>query len=482
MILKPKITSSVAATKFKRTKIVAAIGPPTDSYEMVESLIQKGVNGITMNFSHQTYDAAKRQTKWIRKASAHLSKPVAIVQDLAGPKIRLGDFEGFIGVETGQQIRLGFETDYEKTGIIPVQYDLSKKVARGHTMYIYDGKVRTTVQSVKAGVIYAKVENSGVLLKRKGINLPDTDFGGDVITDKDKADIAFGSTQDFDYVAMSFVQTAEDLKAMRRLMKNLGYDAKLMVKVETKAAIENIEAIVEEADAVMIARGDLAYEVSPEAVPTLQRKIISLCRRHGKISIVATQMLSTMTENPEPTRAEVSDVATATILQADALALRDETANGKYPLESVQMMKRIINYTERNSPVRKVHFIDEQDTSGSPIQQAIAKAVITLAKQIKAVAIVAETRSGGTALAIASLRPSRPILVVTSSQRVAQQLAIMYGSKTFVRKDSKVQTVKLTSWLQKNKVLNPKDVIVSASGQYPGRIGTTDTIKVRILE
>lgn len=470
------------ALKFKRTKIVAAIGPPTDSYDMVYALIDAGVNAITMNFSHQTYDAAIRQTKWIRKASKELGKPVAIVQDLAGPKIRLGDFEGFIGVETGQQIRLGFETNYEKTGIIPVQYDLAKKVQRGHTMFIYDGKVRATVTSVKSGVIYANIENSGVLLKRKGINLPDTDFGGDVITEKDKADLAFGSTQDFDYVAMSFVQTAQDLKSMRVLMKNLGYDAHVMVKVETKAAIENIDTIVEEADAVMIARGDLAYEVSPEAVPTLQRKIIALCRQYGKLSVVATQMLASMTENPEPTRAEVSDVATATILQADGMALRDETANGKYPVEAVKMMKRIINYTERNSPVRKVYFTDDEMLSGNLTQQSIAKAVITLAKQIKATAIVAETRSGGTARAIASQRPDRPIIVVTSSSRVAQQLAMMYGAKTFVRKDEKMQASKLTSWLRKHEVLAAGDVIVTASGQYPGRVGTTDTIKVRVLE
>jgi pyruvate kinase len=348
-------------------------------------------------------------------------------------------------------------------------------------MYIYDGKVRTTVQSVKAGTIYAQVENSGVLLKRKGINLPDTDFGGDVITAKDRADLAFGSEQDFDYVAMSFVQTADDLRAMRKLMQNLGYDAKLMVKVETKAAIDNIDEIVQEADAVMIARGDLAYEVSPEAVPTLQRKIISLCRQYGKLSVVATQMLSSMTENPDPTRAEVSDVATATILQADALALRDETANGKYPLESVAMMKRIILHTEVNSPVKKVYFTDDENMSGNPVQLAIAKAVITLARQVGATAIVAETRGGGTALAIASERPSRPMIVVTSSQRVAQQLAILYGAKTFVRRDGKMQATKLTDWLVRHKVLAENDIIVTASGKYPGKVGTTDTIKVRIL-
>lgn len=469
-------------SQFKRTKIVAAIGPPTDSYEMVYAMIERGVNGITMNFSHQTYEAAKRQIKWIRKASSELSKPVAIVQDLAGPKIRLGDFEGFIGVEAGQHIRLGYNADYEESGIIPVQYDLSKKVARGHTMYIYDGKVRTTVQSVKDGVIYAQVENDGVLLKRKGINLPDTDFGGDVITEKDKADLAFGSQQDFDYVAMSFVQTAGDLRAMRLQMKNLGYDAKLMVKVETRAAIDNIEEIVMEADAVMIARGDLAYEVSPEAVPTLQRRIMQLCRQNGKICVVATKMLSSMTENPDPTRAEVSDVATATLLQADALALRDETANGKYPLEAISMMKRIITYSEANSAIKKVYFSDEDHPVGNPVQISIAKAIITLAKQVRATAIVAETKSGGTAIAIASERPARPLVVVTSAHRVAQQLAILYGSKTFVRRDSKYQATRLTDWLKKNKVLSKGDMVVTASGRYPGRVGTTDTIKVRTLD
>jgi pyruvate kinase len=280
---------------------------------------------------------------------------------------------------------------------------------------------------------------------------------------------------------MSFIQRADDARAMKLLMKNHGFDARLIAKVETKAAIENIEEIIHEVDGVMIARGDLAYEVSPEAVPVLQRKIIALCRLSGKLSIVATQMLGSMTENPEPTRAEVSDVATATILQADALALRDETANGKYPIEAVKMMKRIINYTERNSPIKKVYFTDDELRTGSHFQQAIAKAIITLSAQVNAAAIVAETRSGGTALAIASQRPARPMIVVTSSTRVAQQLAILYGAKTFIRRDEKFQGSKLTTWLLKNKVLNTDDVVVMASGAYPGKVGTTDTIKVRVL-
>lgn len=473
---------NISLKNTKRAKIYASIGPSTNSYEMVLEMIKQGVNAFNMNFSHGDYAERTEQTKWIRKASSVCGKPVAIIQDLQGPKIRLGDFEGFIGVESGQQIRLSIHANYEETGIIPIQYDLSTKVKRGDTMYLYDGKVRATVTSVTDKIIHARVENNGVLLQRKGINLPDTDFGGDVITEKDRADVIFGSSQDFDYVAMSFIQTADDAKSMRKLMKMHGYDAKLIAKVETNAAIHNIDAIVDEVDGVMIARGDLAYEVTPEAVPVLQRKIIGLCRQKGKLSIVATQMLASMTENPEPTRAEVSDVATSVILQADALALRDETANGKFPIEAVKMMKRVILYTESNMPVKAIFMEDEPAKSEHTMQGAIASAIITLSDELNANAIVVETKSGQTALEIARRRPARPVIAVTSSERVSQQLSIAYGVKTYVRKDEKLQTQKLTNWLKENKVLKVGDVIITASGKYPGVVGTTDTVKVRVIE
>ncbi len=476
-----KIAPDIPLKNFKRTKIYASIGPATNSYDMVREMVRRGVNAFNMNFSHQNYESAQEQTKWIRKASLELGKPVAIVQDLQGPKIRLGDFEGFIGVEAGQVIRLGFGSDYGQTGVIPVQYDLSKKVKRGETMYLYDGKVRATIESVKDGIISARVENNGVLLQRKGINLPDTDFAGDVITKKDRADLAFGAGLDFDYVLLSFVQTANDVRDFRLIMKNLNYDARLLVKIETKAAMDNIEEIIDESDGLMIARGDLAYEVSPEAVPVLQRRIIGLCQAKGKISIVATQMLGSMTENPEPTRAEVSDVATSVILQADAMALRDETASGKYPIESIRMMKRIIRYTEGHRPAKAV-FLGTPEGEKRTTKEAIAAAVVTLANEVGAQAIVAETKSGATALEIARRRPEHPIIAVTSSARVAQQLAILYGTKSYVRKDEKLQAAKLTSWLRLNNVLKAGDVVVTASGKYPGVIGTTDTIKVRVLD
>lgn len=474
------IIPNVPISKFKRTKIIATVGPSTDSYESILQLIKSGANGIRLNFSHGTYAERERQIKWIRKASKAYGKPVAVIQDLQGPKMRLGDFEGIINIKSGQNLTFKYKADYDRSGIIPTQYDLSHKVKRGEVLYLFDGKVKTTITSVADGVIHTRAENDGFIIKRKGMNLPDTDFGGDIITAKDKEDLAFGSTHDIDYVAQSFVQTSQDLRNMRKLMKNLGMNAKLIVKFETKAAVDNMQEIVEEADVVMVARGDLAVEVPAESVPIIQRQLIGLGMKYAKPTIVATQMLFSMTETPEPTRAEVSDVATAVILGADCVMLSDETANGKYPIEAVGVMKRIILYTQNNMPL-SVNWV-AIDALPMTRQRAISTAVIDLADSVKATAIVAETKSGATALELVALRPKRPVIAVTSDSRVAGQLALVYGTKSYVRPDDRQQAMKLTNWLRRNDVLNKGDMIVSATGEYPGVVGTTDTIKVRILE
>jgi pyruvate kinase len=473
---------NVPVTKLKRTKIIATVGPSTMSYEAILQLIKSGANGLRLNFSHGNHDEKGQQIKWIRKASQAYGKPVAIIQDLQGPKIRLGDFEGIINVQTGQALSFKYGANYEETGLIPIQYDLSKKVKRGEAMYIYDGKVRTTITSVKDGVVHVRAENAGILIKRKGINLPDTDFGGDIITAKDKADITFGSTHDIDYVALSFVQVADDVARLRVMLRNLGSNAKVIAKVETKAAVENLEEIVQESDAIMVARGDLAIETLPESVPIVQRQIIGLGIKYAKPTIVATQMLASMTEAPEPTRAEVSDVATAVIVGADCVMLSDETANGQYPIEAVKVMKRIILYAQNNPPVKAVFTAVASDEPALSRQRAVSRAIIRLAESLDAKAIVAGTKSGATALQIAARRPERSIIAVTSSDRVANQLAIVYGTKSYVRPDSKYATSKLTDWLHTSKVLHKGDMVVMAVGQYPGVVGTTDTIKVRIIE
>ena len=463
---------------FKRTRIVATVGPSTNSYKDIKAMLDAGANGIRLNFSHGSHEERDQQIKWVRKASKECSKPVAIIQDLQGPKIRMGDFDGIINVSKGQSLVFGYKADYEATGVIPTQYDLSKKVKRGEKLYLYDGKIKTVVSSVADNRVHVKAENSGILIKRKGINVPETDFGGDIITAKDKKDIAYGSMADMDYVALSFVQTAHDIKKLRRMLANLGSTAKIIAKIETKLAVDNLEEIIIEADAVMVARGDLAIETSPESVPIIQRKIIEYAMKYAKPSIVATQMLASMNEEPEPTRAEVSDVATAVLLGADAIMLSDETASGKYPVEAVEVMHRVIEYTQTNA-LHRPQLIDMEPEKTK--SRAIAESIIDLKDKMDATTIVAETKSGATALNIAACRPNVPIIAVTSSQKVAQQLALVYGVRSYVRPDDKYQATKLTNWLHKYKVLEKGDVIITASGKYPGVIGTTDTIKIRVL-
>lgn len=474
-----KHSPNIHVSKFKRTKIIATVGPATANYEAILNLIKAGANGIRLNFSHGTYQDFEKIIHWVRKASREYGKPIAIIQDLQGPKVRFGDFDGVCIIQDGQSLQLGYETDYERSGILPVQYDLSKKVKRGERVLMFDGRVRTTVTSVKDGIVHVKAENDGIVIAKKGINLPDTDFAGDVLTQKDIEDLAFGSTQDIDIVAMSFVQSAEDIINLRRKMRNLNYNARVMAKIETKAAISTMESIVEAADMVMIARGDLAPEVSFESVPVYQRQIVDLGIKYCKPTVVATQMMGSMVDQPEPTRAEVSDVASAVLMGADAVMLSEETAVGKYPIQAVESMKRIIQFTHENIPdvPKPTGHVNDQTR-----QAAISTAIIKLADQVRAVAIVAETKSGATALQISSRRPRQPIIVVTSDPKVAHVLAISYGTKTFVRKDSLQQSMRLTEWLRTKRVLSKGDIVVMASGQYPGVVGTTDTIKVRILE
>ncbi|HSX29589.1 MAG TPA: pyruvate kinase [Candidatus Saccharimonadales bacterium] len=463
---------------FKRTKIIATIGPATDNYESVYKLLEAGVNVIRLNFSHGTHEEHAARIPWVRRASAEVGKPVAVIQDLQGPKIRLGDFDGVIPVRAGQELILAYGVDYVEGGAIPIQYDLSKKVKAGERLYIFDGKVRTEVIKVAPGALHVMVKNDGILIKRKGINVPDTDFGGDILSKKDLKDLAFGATQDIDYVAMSFVQGPEDIHRLRKLLKQHGSSAKIIVKFETKAAVETMEEIVQCTDAIMIARGDLAVETSPESVPIVQRELISLGQKYIKPTIVATQMLLSMVDMPEPTRAEVSDVATAVFLGADCVMLSDETAAGKYPVEAVQTMKRVLQYAEQSRLLKTVYPHDREAT----MQNAIASGVISLANSIAAKAIVAETSSGNTALQISARRPEMPIIAVTDVRHTAQQLALVYGVKSYMRPAQPGAAQRLTDWLRENKVFKTGDVVVAVSGRYPGKVGLTDTIKVRVLE
>jgi len=468
---------------FKRTKILATLGPPTNNYESIEALASAGVNGFRLNFSHGSYEERDSQIEWIRQASEKVGKPVAILQDLQGPKIRLGNLNENMNVTKGDVLTLDFAAEHDGM-TLPVQYNLAEKVKVDEPIYIFDGKVRTTVTEIASETaIKVRVENDGVLMSRKGINLPDTNFGGDILTPKDIKDIEYGVTKDIDYVALSFVQSAEDINSLRQLLVSLGSSAQIIAKVETKAAVKDgvLESIVKASDGVMVARGDLAVEAGAEIVPIVQRKIIALCRKYGKLSIVATQMMASMVDAPEPTRAEVSDVATAVILGADTVMLSDETANGSYPLETVAAMKKVILYTQEHVAVSPI--TDIVSGKKSP-REAISQAAVSLAEQLGAEAIVAETKSGATASNIAAHRPNLPIISVTSEARAAQQLALSYANKSFVRPDGEKAGFELAKELREQKFFAGEESIkvVIVSGKQPGLIGGTDTIRVRVIE
>ncbi len=471
---------------FKRTKILATIGPATYSYEIIYDLIKSGVNGCRLNFSHGEYAEKAQAITWIRQASFELKKPVAIVQDLQGPKIRLGMFNDNVpvAVKKGDELILDYlAEDYDGQSTFPVQFNLAEKVKPGEALFIFDGKVKTEVLGKMSDTaIRVRVLNDGEIRARKGLNLPDTDFGGDILTEKDLRDIEFGATQDIDYVALSFVQSAEDIHNLRQILLSHGSRAQIIAKIETKMAIlpENMEEIVKAADGIMVARGDLAVEAGAEVVPAMQDKLMQLTRKHAKLIIVATQMLASMVDNPEPTRAEASDVALAVMQGADAVMLSDETANGHYPLEAVAAMKKIILYTQNNTVLHNYPMETEVDG----YLDSIAQAAVKIADDIDAQAIVVSTETGTTASRVAAVRPNRVILSVTADPKTAQQLALSYANQSYIRKISAEIGYDLAKELKADHRFDEtvgEVRVVVVSGRHPGLVGGTDTIQVRTI-
>lgn len=470
---------------FKRTKILATIGPATNSAEKIEEIIMAGANGCRLNCSHGSNEERDQQIKWIREAAQKKGRSVAILQDLQGPKIRLGMLkDNHLDLEKGDELVLEAREGFEHMGglTVPVQYNLAEKVKVGEPVSLFDGKIKAQVMEIVSGTaIKIKILNDGFIMSKKGLNLPDTDFGGDILTPKDLADVEYGANCDYDYVSLSFVQTAEDILRMKQILLSLGSTAKVIAKIETKKAIEseqNLEEIVEAADGIMVARGDMAVEAGAEVVPMVQRKLIALCRAHAKLCIVATQMLGSMVENPEPTRAEVSDVATAVVQGADVVMLSDETANGKYPLETVQEMKKVILYTQNHSRLAPLY---RPPVGESKVYDAISDAAARLAERINADVIICQTASGTTAATMAAQRPNLPIVSVTPNPRVANQLALTYANSAFVRPYSENfgydLVVELKEAYLKTKNGQKDLVAVIVSGDKD-KIGT-DTIKIR---
>lgn len=411
----------------RRTKIVCTIGPASELAETIEQMIRAGMNVARLNFSHGTQEEHARKIAAIREIAARLGRPVAILQDLAGPKIRIGSFaSGPIRLKPGEIFTLTARDVPGDAREVSVTYrGLPRDVQAGDTLLLADGALEMNVERVQGKDIACRVVVGGELGAHKGINLPARSIHAPILTEKDLSDFAFGLGQGVDYAALSFVRTALDVQIARDFMRQQGREIPLIAKIEKHEALANLDAIMAAVDGVMVARGDLGVEIPLEKVPFFQRQIIAKANRAGKPVITATQMLKSMVAAPRPTRAEVGDVANAVLEGTDAVMLSEETASGNYPVESVRIMDRIAAETEKSLPFAEwTHKFDDEEKNE---QAAVAQAACELAENIRAAALITLTRSGSTARSVARHKPACPVLAFTPDADTCRRLALVWG-------------------------------------------------------
>ncbi|MBD2436905.1 pyruvate kinase [Nostoc sp. FACHB-110] len=469
----------------RRTKIVATIGPATSSPEMLKAIIEAGATTLRLNFSHGTHADHQRNIRLIRQTAFELNQPVAILQDLQGPKIRLGRFEnGSIVLAKGDRFILTNRQVVGTQEISCVTYEyLAEEVPAGAKILLDDGRVEMVVEETKRdkGDLYCRVTVGGKLSNNKGVNFPGVYLSIKAMTDKDREDLMFGLDQGVDWVALSFVRNPQDLIEIKELISSTGKQVPVIAKIEKHEAIEQMEAVLALCDGVMVARGDLGVELPAEDVPILQKRLIATANRLGIPIITATQMLDSMVSNPRPTRAEVSDVANAILDGTDAVMLSNETAVGSYPVEAVATMARIaerIEQEERNSATRQIR------DSRRSIPNAISQAVGQIAENLGAAAIMTLTQTGATARNVSKFRPHTPILAVTPHVNVARQLQLVWGVKPLLvlGLPSTGQTFQAAiNVAQEHKFLFEGDLVVMTAGTLQGVSGSTDLIKVEVV-
>ncbi len=459
----------------RKTKIVITIGPATSSYDMVKSLINKGVNVFRLNFSHGDHEVHKNSIKLIRDASKELGKEVAILQDISGPKVRIGDIDGVLKLNKGDTLILSKEKSDDLYTLDLSYPEIIDMVNIGEEVFFADGTLQTVVIDKDENSLHLKLLNSGELTSRKGVNFPKTKLQISAITAKDEADIAFGAKNDIDIVALSFVQNKKDIIKAKQIMQRNDFDPFIVAKIETGEAIENLEDILNECNGVMVARGDLGAEFGVTKLPRMQKYIISVANRLNKPAITATQMLTSMKDNPFPTRAEVSDIANAVYDGTDAVMLSDETTIGKYPLQAVGVLHDTIKDVERDYP----YFKDYEPKSSS---DAVSKSAVELAKNLNKEAIVPFTTSGSSALTISKYRPKQSIYAVSHSLKTHRVLNLVWGVRPlFVLEPVKNPTKLLYNFIKKivdeKRVSQDKRFIVTI-GSTAGKSGTTNLIRI----
>jgi len=482
----------------RKAKIVCTIGPASDSPELLGHLIESGMDVARLNFSHGSHESHSRAIKALREAAGRRRAPVAIIQDLQGPRIRIGTIpDGGIDVAADQRVRLltvflrsggqsGAQSVAPASAIdIPVTYQyLARDVQPGARILIDDGLVELTVNRITGGAVECTVITGGRITSHKGINLPGTRVSVPTLTDKDREDLRFGVAQGVDYVALSFVRGPEDVVAAKKLIAECGGDVPVIAKIERPEAVQSLGGILDQADGVMIARGDLGAQMGPEAVPVLQKKIITEANRRRRLVITATQMLESMTQNPRPTRAEASDVANAVFDGSDAVMLSAETAIGRYPVEAVCVMDRIIRAAEEGIEPRSERRSDVGHGEVS-FPEAICGAASWAVAATAGSAIVAFSELGTTARLISKQRPVAPIIAFTPYEPVRRQMALYWGviphtMEQIAQTDERVHEAERR--LKAEGLVKPGQRIVILSGTRIGEPGGTNLMKLHHVE
>jgi len=472
----------------RKTKIVCTIGPASEKPEVLEKLIQAGMNVARLNFSHGSHEEHAGRIATIREVATKLNKPVGILLDTKGPEIRTHDMEnGEVHLVTGQEIAISMKQVLGNEKMFSVTYEqLIEDVDQNNIILLDDGliELRVVSKDMENGIINTVVENAGVLKNKKGVNVPNVSIKLPGITEKDAQDILFGIEQGVDFIAASFVRTAKDVLEIRELLeKNNGSHIQIIPKIENQEGVDNIDDIIEVSDGLMVARGDLGVEIPAEEVPLVQKSLIKKLNQVGKPVITATQMLDSMQRNPRPTRAEASDVANAIFDGTDAIMLSGETAAGLYPVESVATMHKIAMRTEASLNYRSIVSARSREKEAN-MTEAIAQAVAYTSINLGVKAVLAPTESGNTAKMISKYRPGVQIIAVTSSENTAQKLTLVWGVNPIVTEHVKTTDEILELAVDaslKHGHVNHGDVVVITAGLPVGEAGTTNLMKVHVI-
>ncbi len=469
----------------KKTKIICTMGPTTEKEGILDDLIANGMNCARFNFSHGDHAEHLGRITAVREAAAKADKVISLILDTKGPEMRLGEFrDGKVMLEKGNRFVLTYSDEPGDETHVPISHkELYKEVKPGDTILLSDGLVGLNVESIEGKDIVTKILNSGKMSTKKRVAAPGVSVSLPPISEQDEKDIIFGISQDMDFVAASFIQRASDVEAIRELIKKNNGHMEIIPKIENLEGVKNIDEIIEAADGIMVARGDLGVEIPAEDVPLIQKNIITKCNKAGKPVIVATQMLESMTANPRPTRAEASDVANAILDGTDAIMLSGETANGDYPVEAVRTMNKIAQRIESSLHYKKI-FVNQGFAHLQNTTDAIAHATVQLAYELDASAIITPTETGYTTRVVSKYRPKAVIVAYAANERTARHLNLrwgVYAVKGQFWDNVNDMTNAATMAAQRYNYVKSGDVTIITSGITTGK-GNTNSIRVYTMD